>query len=51
MLQILPRANHLQLEANVGTNGEMASLKRFVPGNSSTVREWLAKRIMGVQPF
>ena len=30
-LRILPKANHLQLEAKVGSNAEMASLRRFVP--------------------
>src|SRR5436309_2677560 len=30
-LRILPKANHLQLEAKVGSNAEMPSLRRFVP--------------------
>ena len=46
-LRILPRANHLLLEANVGNNAEMPSLQRFVPAYFSTVREWLARRIPG----
>jgi dienelactone hydrolase len=46
-LRILPKANHLQLEAKVGTNAEMASLQRFVPVYFTTIRDWLAKRIRG----
>lgn len=46
-LRIIPRANHLQLEARVGSNTEMASLQRFVPAYFSTVQDWLARRITG----
>jgi hypothetical protein len=46
-LQILPKANHLMLEATLGSNAEMPSLQRFVPGYSSLVVEWLGKRIRG----
>jgi hypothetical protein len=46
-LRILPKANHLQLEAKVGSNPEMASLQRFVPAYYTTIQEWLAKRIKG----
>ena len=48
-LRILPKANHLQLEAKVGSSAEMASLQRFVPEYSATVLEWLAARIQGVR--
>ena len=44
-LRILPKANHLQLEAKVGSNEEMASLQRFTPAYFTTLQEWLAKRI------
>ncbi|MFL5483242.1 MAG: alpha/beta hydrolase family protein [Gemmatimonadaceae bacterium] len=44
-LRILPKANHLMLEAKVGNNAEMPSLQRFVPSYYTTVREWLAMRI------
>ena len=44
---ILPRANHLQLEAILGSNAEGASLKRFVPEYSAALRQWLAKRVRG----
>lgn len=46
-LRILPRANHLQLEAKVGSNAEMASLPRFVPAYFTSIQDWLAKRIRG----
>ncbi len=44
-LRILPKADHLQLEAKTGSNAEMPSLQRFVPAYSATVQAWLAKRI------
>jgi pimeloyl-ACP methyl ester carboxylesterase len=44
-LLILPKANHLQLEAKVGSNAEIASLQRFVPAYFTTIQDWLAKRI------
>jgi pimeloyl-ACP methyl ester carboxylesterase len=44
-LRILPKANHLQLEAKVGSNAEMASLQRFVPAYFASIQDWLAKRI------
>lgn len=46
-LRILPKANHLMLEAKFGSNREMASLQRFVPAYFITIQEWLAKRIQG----
>lgn len=46
-LQILPKANHYQWEAKIGSNAEMASLQRFVPVYFTTIQEWLAKRIRG----
>ena len=46
-LTILPKANHMMLEAKVGSNTEMASLQRFVLAYSTTVRDWLATRIRG----
>jgi uncharacterized protein len=46
-LRVLPRANHIQLEAKVGSNAEMASLQRFVPEYLTTIENWLAKRIRG----
>jgi uncharacterized protein len=49
-LRILASANHLLLEAKVGSNSEMASLQRFVPDYATTVRDWLASRVRGFQP-
>ncbi len=46
-LSILPGANHYLWEAKVGTNAEMASLRRFVPDYFRTIEEWLARRIPG----
>lgn len=46
-LEILPKANHLLLEAKVGNNAEMKTLKRFVPVYFELVRAWLGKHIKG----
>jgi pimeloyl-ACP methyl ester carboxylesterase len=46
-LRVLPNANHLQLEAKIGSNAEMPSLRRFVPEYAATVHDWLAKRVRG----
>jgi pimeloyl-ACP methyl ester carboxylesterase len=48
-LRILPKANHIQLEAKVGSNAEMASLQRFVPVYFTTIQDWLSKRIRGLR--
>jgi fermentation-respiration switch protein FrsA (DUF1100 family) len=47
-LHILPKANHSLLEANVGNNAEMKSLRRFVPAYYDIVLEWLSRRVEGV---
>jgi len=47
-LVTLPKANHAQFEAIVGSNAEAPSLKRIVPAYFSTVQSWLAKRIHGL---
>jgi pimeloyl-ACP methyl ester carboxylesterase len=46
-LRVLPRANHYQMEARVGSNAEAPALMRFVPEYFTTVHEWLARRING----
>ena len=46
-LVILPKADHAQWEAKVGSNAETKSLQRFVPGYSTTIQDWLAKRVDG----
>ncbi len=49
MLRILPKANHIQLEAKIGTNAEMAALDRFVPAYFTTIQDWLTKRVRGLE--
>jgi hypothetical protein len=44
-LLTLPKANHYQFEAALGTNAEMPSLRRFVPAYAPTIERWLAKRL------
>jgi uncharacterized protein len=46
-LRIVPNANHLQLEAKVGSNAEMASLQRFAPFYFAAIDDWLAPRVRG----
>jgi pimeloyl-ACP methyl ester carboxylesterase len=46
-LRILPKANHSQFEANVGSNAEAPTLQRFVPAYFMTVQDWLANRVRG----
>jgi pimeloyl-ACP methyl ester carboxylesterase len=48
-LRILPKANHIQLEAKEGSNAEMASLQRFVTIYFTTIEDWLGKRIQGFE--
>jgi pimeloyl-ACP methyl ester carboxylesterase len=46
-LMVVPKANHAQWEAKVGSNAEMKSLQRFVPSYFTIIQDWLAKRIPG----
>jgi len=46
-LRILPKANHGQFEAKVGSNAEAPTLQRFVPAYFTNVQDWLAKRMRG----
>jgi hypothetical protein len=46
-LRILPQANHIMLEAKIGNNAEMPTLRRFVPEYFTIVRDWLARRVRG----
>src|SRR5207248_3081230 len=46
-LRIVPQADHLQLEARIGSSAEMMSLQRFVPAYFTTIQDWLATRIRG----
>ncbi len=47
VLRILPKANHSQFEANVGSNAEAPTLRRFAPTYFTTFQDWLAKRVRG----
>jgi uncharacterized protein len=49
-LRIVPTANHLMLEAKVGSNAELPALQRFAPAYAATVRDWLATRVRGFRP-
>ena len=44
-LVVLPKANHGMLEAKIGSNAEIKSLRRFVPSYFTTIEDWLAKRL------
>jgi len=44
---ILPKANHAQWAAKIGSNAEFASLNGFLPVYFSTIQNWLAKRVRG----
>ena len=44
-VRILPKANHAQFEAKIGSNAEMPSLQRFAPVYFTTIQDWLGKRI------
>jgi pimeloyl-ACP methyl ester carboxylesterase len=46
-LRILPKANHSQFEAKVGSNVEAPMLQRFVPTYFTTIQDWLAERMHG----
>jgi hypothetical protein len=48
-LRILPGTDHMMLEAKVGNNAEMPTLRRFAPAYFVTVQDWLARRIRGFQ--
>jgi len=49
-LRVLPKANHAQFEAKIGSNLEAPKLQRIVPEYFSTIQDWLAKRIRGFRP-
>lgn len=49
-LLVVPKATHLQLEAEPGSNSGLASLRRFVPAYFTAIQTWLAKRgMLGMQ--
>jgi len=47
-LVVIPRANHAMLEATVGSNAEVKSLRRFAPSYFTTIQGWLGKHVRGV---
>jgi dienelactone hydrolase len=47
-LRIVPRANHMLLEAKVGNNAEIRSLQRFVPAYFEIVLAWLSEHVKGL---
>lgn len=47
-LRILPRANHMVLEAKVGNNAETRSSQRFVPVYLAIVLTWLSAPVKGL---
>ena len=49
-LVVLPRANHLFLEANTGTREEYPTLDRFVQGYFEVMSAWLTEHIRGAPP-
>jgi uncharacterized protein len=49
-LTVLPRANHLFLEAESGVGNEYAGLRRFVRGYFDVMAHWLASRATARRP-
>ncbi len=47
VLRILPKANHIQFEAKIGSNAETPTLHRFAPAFFPTVQDWFAIRVRG----
>ena len=46
-LVVIPKANHAMLEATVGSNAEVKSLRRFAPSYFTTIKGWLGKHVRG----
>jgi pimeloyl-ACP methyl ester carboxylesterase len=44
-LKIFPKAHHIILEAETGSDEELPRLKRYVPGYFDTMTNWLRKRV------
>ena len=49
-LVVVPKGNHEQFEAKIGSNAEMPTLQRMVPAYFTTIQDWLAKRIRSFGP-
>jgi len=46
-LKVLPKANHYQWQATLGTNAEVASSNGFVPEYFTTIEDWLGTHLAG----
>lgn len=44
-IKIFPKAHHIILEAETGSDEELPRLKRYVPGYFDTMTDWLRKRL------
>jgi len=44
-IKVFPKAHHLILEAETGSDEELPRLKRFVPGFFDTMTDWLKARV------
>ena len=44
-IKIFPKAHHLILEAQTGSDSELERLKRYVPGYFDTMTDWLRARL------
>ena len=44
-IKIFPKAHHIILEAETGSDEELPRLKRYVPGYFDTMTNWLRKRV------
>jgi dienelactone hydrolase len=44
-IKIFPKAHHIILEAETGSDEELPRLKRYVPGYFDTMTDWLRKRV------
>jgi len=42
---LLPKANHLSIEAQTGSWKEVFQMRRFVPGYHDTIINWIRKRV------
>ena len=47
-LLVLPKGNHVLMEAKVGSTEEFPLLQRFVPEYFTTVLNWMSRRIRGL---
>jgi hypothetical protein len=48
-IKIFPKAHHIILEAETGSDEEIPRLKRYVPGYHDMMSNWLRKRVNAKQ--